>query len=142
MALIYGQDERLLNWASSRVGGIQFRPDATAIGWEREGEIRAVVVFDSFSAADCNMHIASDGTKRWMSKELLFAAFAYPFVQCGLRRVTGLVPAKNHAALSFDLHIGFKLEGQCRNALPDDDIIILGMTRGSCRFIAPEYRHD
>lgn len=142
MSLVYGENERLISWASERVGGIQFRPDAVAIGSERDGELVAVVVYDSFSEADCNMHIASDGTGMWMTKELLVSAFAYPFVQCGLRRVTGLVPAKNHTALKFDLHIGFEIEGHCRNALPDDDIIILGMTKGMCRFISPEHRHD
>ena len=57
-----------------------------------------------------------------------------------MRRVTALVPAKNTAALRFDLHLGFKQEGVVRHALPDDDIIILGLLREDCRFIPQEYR--
>lgn len=132
--LIYGEEDRLLPWAQERIGVI-FREDAKAIGLERDGEVVAVVVFDTFSPADACMHIASDGTKRWMSKELLLAAFAYPFVQLGLRRLTGLVPAKNKEALAFDEHIGFVREGYHPHACPDDDLVSLGLLRENCRFI-------
>jgi hypothetical protein len=139
--LIYGQEERLLPWATERCGVGDFRGDARAIGLERDGQVVAVVVFDGFSVADCNMHIASDGTRRWMNKSLLLASFAYPFVQLKLNRVTGLVPAKNVEAVAFDIHLGFEPEGRCAKALPDDDIIILGMLREKCRFITEEQRN-
>lgn len=132
--LIYGDEDRLLPWAQGRVG-VRFRRDAYAIGLEDDGELRAVVVYDSFSEVDCNMHIASDGTKAWMNKSLLLAAFAYPFTQLGLNRVTGLVPAKNTDALAFDEHIGFVREGYHPQACKDDDLVTLGLLRSNCRFI-------
>ena len=138
--LIYGEEHRLLPWARGRIGLQDFRRDAYTIGLERDGELVAVVVFDSFSDVDCNMHIASDGTARWMTKELLLAAFAYPFVQLRLNRVTGMVPAKNADALAFDEHLGFVREGYHRKAMPDDDIVSLGLLRENCRFIPKEYR--
>lgn len=139
--LIYGNEGRLLPWAEARIGMGKFRGDAFAIGLERDGQIVAVVVFDTFSAVDVHMHIASDGTRAWMSKSLLLAAFAYPFAQLKLNRVTGVVPAKNAEAVAFDLHLGFEPEGRCEKALPDDDIIILGMQRSRCRFITEEQRN-
>ena len=135
-AIIYGQEDRMLPWACERIGLGKFKGDAKTIGVERDGELVAVVVYDGFSECDCNMHIASDGLGNWLSRELLVRAFAYPFIQLGFRRVTGLVPARNAAALQFDQHLGFEYEGRCRNALPDDDLIILGMLRENCRFIA------
>lgn len=132
--LIYGCEDRLLPWAGARVG-VAFRADAYTIGLERNGQLAAVVVFDTFSEADCCMHIASDGTRAWMNKSLLVAAFAYPFVQLGLRRVTGMVPASNAEALAFDEHIGFVREGYHPHALPDDDLVSLGLLRERCRFI-------
>ena len=92
--IIYGHEETLLPWAQERVG-VPFRRDAYTLGLERNGSLVAVVVFDNFSDADCNMHVASDGTRSWLSKGLLLATFAYPFTQLGLRRVTAMVPAKN-----------------------------------------------
>ena len=133
--LIYGEEDRLLPWAQERIG-VSFRRDAYAIGLEKAGKIVAVVVFDNFSECDCNMHIASDGTRAWMNKSLLVSAFAYPFLQLRFNRVTGLVPAHNEAALAFDEHLGFVREGYHPKAGPDGgDLISLGMLRENCRFI-------
>lgn len=132
--LIYGQEERLLPWAQERIG-VVFRRDAYSLGLEKNGELVAVVVYDGFSEFDCNMHIASDGTSAWMNKSLLVSAFAYPFVQLKLKRVTGLVPAKNEAALKFDEHLGFQREGLHPKACGDDDMISLGLLKENCRFI-------
>jgi RimJ/RimL family protein N-acetyltransferase len=135
--LIYGEDERLLPWATERVGLDGFRSDARTIGYERDGELCAVAVFDGFSSVDCNIHIASDGSRRWLTREFLTAAFSYPFIQCGLRRVTGLVPAKNADALRFDQHLGFRREGYHHKAASNGgDLISLGMLREHCRFIS------
>lgn len=132
--LIYGQEDRLLPWAQERIG-VAFRRDAYTLGLEKNGELVAVVVYDGFSEFDCNMHIASDGTSAWMNKSLLVSAFAYPFMQLKLNRVTGLVPSKNEAALKFDEHLGFEREGLHRKACGDDDLISLGMLKENCRFI-------
>lgn len=137
-SVIYGQDEVLVPWAAKRIG-VPFDATARAIGLVQDGELRAVVVYDRFSEVDCCMHIASDGTRRWMSREYLVKVFAYPFVQLGLRRVTGLVAAKNADAMRFDLNIGFKIEGRMRQAMPDDDLMVLGMLREECRFLYPPY---
>ncbi|AFN39134.1 acyl-CoA N-acyltransferase [Burkholderia phage BcepMigl] len=139
--LIYNDDDRLIAWAKECIGVPAFRPDACAIGQERDGRLNAVVVFDGFSTVDCNIHIASDGSSHWLTREFLTAAFAYPFIQCGLRRVTGLVPAKNVAALKFDEHLGFRREGYHPRAAHDGDLVSLGMLREWCRFIPPESRH-
>jgi RimJ/RimL family protein N-acetyltransferase len=138
--LIYGEDDRILPWALERTGVVGFRHDARTIGYERDGDMVAVVVFDGFSDVDCNMHIASDGTRRWLTRELLTASFAYPFIQCGLRRVTALVPARNVDALRFDEHIGFRREGYHPCAAKDGDLVSLGMLREWCRFIPRESR--
>lgn len=128
-------------WAVEKIGAGQFRRDAYAIGLEKDGELVAVVVFDTFSAVDAHIHIASDGTRRWMNKDLLLATFATAFVQWKLNRLTGVVPSKNKQAIAFDEHLGFVHEGRCPEALKDDDIIILGMLRKRCRFITEEQRN-
>lgn len=138
--LIYGDTERLLAWAQERMG-MPFKFDAHCIGIEREGELSAVVVYDNFGEVDCNIHVVSDGSGSWLTKNLLSAVFVYPFVQLGLNRVTALVPAKNTEALSFDLHLGFVREGYHPKALPDDDLISLGMLRENCRFL-PKGAHQ
>jgi len=133
--VIYGCEDRHLPWAQERIGVI-FRDDAKTIGLERDGQIAAVVVFDTFSKTDACMHIASDGTRAWMTKSLLLAAFAYPFTQLGLLRLTGLVVASNEQALAFDENIGFVREGYHPQAGPNgEDLISLGLQKKNCRFI-------
>lgn len=134
--LIYGQDERLLQWAFERMA-FTARMDAKAIGWgdESTGNIKGVVIWDGFSECDCNIHVASDGSGHWLTRPLLIAAFSHPFLQWGRRRVTSLIPESNTNAIRFNRHLGFKQEGICRNAAPDGDIILMGMLREECRFI-------
>lgn len=139
-SLIYGDEERLLPWAASRVGIGDFRRDAYTIGLERDDNLVAVVVFDGFSTCDCNMHLASDGTGKWMNRAILAASFAYPFIQLRLNRVTGLVPATNEYALKLNEHLGFEREGLCRKALPDDDMVVMGLLRENCRWVPKENR--
>ena len=139
MGEIVYDDESMIHWAIEKIG-FEPRPDVRAIGWRENGSLRAVTLYDGFSECDCNMHIASDGSGNWLRRAFLVASFMHPFVQWRLRRVTGLVPAKNKDALRFDLHLGFKQEGYLQHALPDDDLYLLGMLRENCRYIPPEYR--
>lgn len=106
-----------------------------AIGLENDdGDLISGVVYNLYSGADIAMHVAGVGPN-WLSRSYLRAAFTYPFVQLGCRRVSGFVPASNAAARRFDEHVGFQREGLMRHALPDDDIIVYGMLREECRWI-------
>lgn len=140
MELIYDQQERLLEWAIDHIGIEAFRPDAKAIGLVREAGLVAVVVFDNFSKCDCNMHIASNGSRLWLNKAFLLASFSYPFTQLKLRRVTGLVPEGNEDALRFDQNLGFVIEGRHPDAETNGALISLGLLRRNCRFLPLEER--
>jgi RimJ/RimL family protein N-acetyltransferase len=144
--LDYENQNEITMWAEKIIGselsceGFELGHDSWGIGLRDNGELVAAVCYDRITACDCNVHLASDGSKRWLNREFLAAGFAYPFIQLGLRRITGVVPRKNIQALKFDLHIGFEVEGLCRNALPDDDVYILGMLRENCKYLPKEYR--
>ena len=136
--VVYENVDEMVVWAS-KIIGFQPRTDVTAIGWRESGSLRAVTLYDGFSECDCNIHIASDGSGNWLRRAFLIASFMHQFVQWRLRRVTGLVPAKNKDALLFELHVGFKQEGYLHHALPDDDLYVLGMLKENCRYIPTEY---
>jgi RimJ/RimL family protein N-acetyltransferase len=131
---------RIISWAEDKIG-CKFRPDAKAIAHYRDNKLAGVVVYDCFGECDCNIHVASDGNRRWVTKSYLAEVFAYPFLQCGFRRITGLVPYKNKPAIRFNTHLGFTVEGVCREALPDDDIVVMGMLKRDCRFIPRRCRN-
>lgn len=138
--IVYGQDSRFIPWAEEVIG-VKFRDDARTIGRvDRSGNIIAAVVFDTFSECDVNIHCASDGSRRWLTRDFLVSVFSFPFIQCGLRRITGIVASKNLDSIRFILHCGFSVEGRLHDAMPDDDVIIFGLRRADCRFIPKEYR--
>lgn len=134
--LILDQKERCGNWARCRAPHVASWGDwYQAIGWERRGALIAVVIFNSYSGVDISMHVRAIPGKRWLTREALRAAFRYPFIQLGCRRVTAEVPSRNTAALSFDKALGFQYEGTKRDGTVDDDIVILGMRRSECRWL-------
>lgn len=137
--VIADTDGKIITWAESRIG-IKFRPDAKAIARIDDGYIRVAVVYDTFSKHDCSIHVATDGSLSAVNREILFEAFKYPFIDCGLNRVTGYVEYANQKALRFDLHLGFKYEGLMREACDSGDVVVLGMLRKECRFIPKKYR--
>lgn len=128
-------------WAQSHIAlDSPFGDRAKAIMLFDDLTIVAATIYTDFTDRNLCMHIASDGTRRWMTRAFLFASFSYPFEQLGVARVTGLVAASNPAALRFDLHLGFRIEGRLRTASPDgSDLLVLGMLRQECRHLRAEH---
>lgn len=133
--VIYGQDERVCKWVADKVSESDFLL-ARAIGLEEDGELIAGVVYENYTGKNITMHVAAVPGKRWLNREFLFRSFAYPFLQLGCNRVTGLVKEDNHDARKFDEHLGFKKEGLLRKACDDgSDLILYGMLKEECRWI-------
>jgi RimJ/RimL family protein N-acetyltransferase len=133
--LLTTQHERVAAWVALQVGCDEHAwAQYTTLGLEKEGELVAGVVFESFTGTAANIHVAGVG-KYWMNRALLFATFDYAFRQLGLKRLTGLVEAANEHALAFDLHLGFEIEARMVDAVPSGDVIILRMTPDNCRFL-------
>lgn len=105
------------------------------IGLERDGELVAGVLFEGFNGNSIRMHVASDGTKKWMTREFLAVAFAYPFLQLKVKKILGLVDSMNENALSFDRALGFKTEHVIEDAGKTGSLVILSMSRDDCRWL-------
>lgn len=120
-------------WVQERMPYLVVWPDGVAIGVERDGDIIGGVVYEDSTPCNVNMHCAGEGY--WMTREAMRAFFIVPFLEWGKRRVTGLVPAGNDPMLRMMGHLGFTQEGYCRDAFPDDDLVIFGMRRDECKFI-------
>lgn len=133
--VIYGQDDRVIKWVGQRVDENDFG-NATAIGLEYDGNLIAGVVYNMYTEAGISMHVAAEPGKRWMNRDFLFRAFAYPFLQLRCNRVTGLVRVDNIEARRFDEHLGFVQEGVIRKGAVDGtDMILYGMLKEECRWL-------
>lgn len=136
MRRIVADKERVGEFVMARMPVPVSWTNYAAIGLERDDRIVAGVLYESMTKCDVNMHCAIDDPYA-VNFAYLFTVFDYPFNQCGLARVTGLVPASNTKTLEFDINkVGFKVEGYVRKALPNgENVVILGMLKEECRWL-------
>jgi RimJ/RimL family protein N-acetyltransferase len=132
---LYGHDKEVIAYVGPRVDEDNFGP-AIGIGQYKDGKIIAGVVYNLYNGPSICMHVAGEPGGRWLTRDFLFRAFAYPFIQLGCNRVTGLVRIDNMEARRFDEHLGFKQEGVIRKGASDGtDMILYGMLKEECRWL-------
>lgn len=131
--LVYGQG--VVEWVEQKLKPGSHYGTSVGLGWKRNGEIVCGVVYTDYSGTNINMHTASDGTKRWLTREFLRVVFDYPFNQLKVKRVTALVPQGNFAARKFDEHLGFIKEATLADAEPTGDLIVYVMRKENCRWL-------
>ena len=113
---------------------MQFSPYATFIGQEIDGEVKAVVAFDNILDKSCMMHTAAI-VPNWISKDLLWACFDYPFNILKVKVILASVASTNKEALKLDRHLGFVDKAYIEDAHLDGDLVILAMRRENCRWL-------
>lgn len=128
-------DEEVCRWVAQRTGGDYYAGSGKGIGLVRGGNLVAGVLYDNWTGRAIQMHVASDGSRKWLNREFLRVAFEYPFEQLKLNKVIGIVDSTNTDALRFDHHLGFVTEAIIKDAGRHGDLHILSMTRQQCRFL-------
>lgn len=107
------------------------------IGLERDGQLIAGVIIESYTGKAVWMHVAAIPGRRWVTRRLIAAVFGYIFGQLACTHVFGWVPAENEDARRFDEHLGFKHVNTLEGAGMDGgDVLIYRMNRADCRFLA------
>ena len=80
------------------------------------------------------MHTAAI-VPNWISKDLLWAAFDYPFNKLKVKVILASVASTNEEALKLDRHLGFVDKAYIEDAHIDGDLVILAMRRENCRWL-------
>ena len=131
----YERPHELVAWAEA-VLHLTFRDDVAAIGLERDAQLCAVVAYDTFTSTGVNVHVAAEPGRRWMTREFIQHAVAYPFLTCRFRRLTCIIPAGNVDSIRLAEHFGCQLEGRLREASDDgSDELIYGLLRRDCAWL-------
>lgn len=113
------------------------------LGLERDGCLVAGVVYEGFNGCNMFIHVAAEPGRRWLNRRFLYEVFYYPFVTCGVQRLTGYVEASNTEARRFDEHLGFAEEARLKGAASDGgDVILYVMHRQGCRFLNSRYGQE
>ena len=137
--IVWDDSDRVVKWTAKKLGEKTIYR-SVGIGLEMDGELIAGVVFADHDGHNVLMHVASDGSRHWMTPSYLAFCFHYPFLQLKCQRITGLVRAENYDAQRFDEHLGFIREGKLRRACADGtDMIVYGMLKEECRFLTGKY---
>ena len=114
--------------------GTRFDNNSVCIGQEINGEIGAVVAYTNFQDKSCCMHVASI-VPNWISKDLLWASFDYPFNKAKVKVILAAVSSNNDEALKLNRHLGFVDKAYIEDAHVDGDLVILAMRRENCRWL-------
>lgn len=135
--IIYGP--HVVAWVTEKLG---VHPDAygmhaQGIGVaDKTSTIRAGVVYCSNNGYNLHAHIASDGSKRWLTKSFLRAMFSYPFETLGVPRITATTAAANIDAQLWLHRTGFIHEATLVNAASNgDDLEIYRMFVEECLWL-------
>lgn len=132
--ILYDQHERVGKWTAE---GARFvwRPDMRAIGLERDGALVAGTAYEDFNGASIVIHQRNAGPGS-LTREFIFACFAFPFLQLGCQLLIGFTVANNASAIRMNEHLGFERTAVLPGAHPEGDIIIYTMRREACRFLS------
>ncbi|MFG0786186.1 MULTISPECIES: GNAT family N-acetyltransferase [Delftia] len=126
--------DAVLPFMQGLVPGLARSQDMRAIGLRRGGRLVAGVLYEGFNGRNLWMHVAAEPGARWLVRDYLRACFAYPFLVCGVERVSGYVNESNALARRFNQHLGFREEARLHGAAPDGgDVLIFVMWKKECR---------
>lgn len=137
--LVLDQHQRVAEWVAAQTGCTAGAwAGYVCLGLENEaGELLAGVVLESYNGRSANVHVAGVG-RQWMNRNMLVTFFHYCFNHLQLKRLTGLTPASNAAALAFNRHLGFEVEYVMPDGAPDGDLVIQVLRPENCRYIPKE----
>lgn len=102
---------------------------------DKTGELLGGVTYDGFTGNCIFMHQAGF-SKRWLTRDLLWCVFDYPFNQLGCVKVCGTIPSYREELLAFNERLGFRVETSIEDAYVGGDMLILSMRREDCRWLA------
>lgn len=125
-----GRQEEMVQYLKDKLQWIP-SPAARTIGSvDKDGRILGVVGYDNWNCASCTMDIA--GEPGWLSKQLIWAAFDYPFNVLGCNVVLSSIASTNKRSLSINERLGFKTECVIPSAHPKGDLVIRSLRKEDC----------
>jgi len=99
-----------------------------------EGELLGGVIYESLISNCVFMHQAGF-SKTWLSPDMLWLVFHYPFCQLKVDKVCGTVPFSKQELVDFNCRLGFQVEARIKDAYKDGDLVIMTMRKEDCRWL-------
>jgi len=117
----------------------EFPEPNSSIGiWDtEEKKLVGGVTYTNFSGREIMASIWLDD-KRALTRPILRDLFHYPFIVCGVVRLTTNARKGNEKSVKLTSRLGFEIEGELRRYFGDRDedaAIVFGMLKEECRWI-------
>lgn len=134
MPIVFNNKEhgRIISRAIPRQFNVESDPVISNV--REDGTLLGGVTFDGYTRSCIFMHQAGFDP-HWMTRDLLWAAFDYPFNQLGVVKVCGTIPSSDERLVRLNHKIGFVEECRVKDGYPGADMIVLSMTRDQCRWL-------
>ena len=108
----------------------------TGIVTKRHGEVIAAALYHEFNGSNVFMHVAGTPGTNWLTREMLYWCFHYPFMQLGCQRITGWIEDHNWASRHFAERTGWTHETTLEKASSTGgDVLIYRMMREDYRYV-------
>lgn len=137
MSLVVGKG--VVEWVAAKTNEFGNFGTDVGIGWLKDRQIVAGVAYANWNGPNVECHIASDGSKKWLSRQFLWAIFDYPFNQLGCNRITACVGEQNSQSRNFVVRLGLTLETTLEAAHPSGDLYIYRMWKKDCAWISQDF---
>ena len=131
--IVTDNQEELRQWIE-RILFQKMPEQSTFIGQKKDEQLVAVVAYCNFVENACGMHIGSIG-EHWMSKDLLWATFDYPFNKLKKKVIVVSLEASNEDAIRLNRHLGFRVETVIKDAHEYGDLMIMSMRAEDCKWL-------
>ena len=122
-------------WIFDRTGGGVYDGSWSTIAHVKDGQIVAACGYSHYTGDEVSIHIASDQTRRSVTKEFLNCVFEYPFQQLKVKRLYGWVPTQFPDCIKFCLKLGFTVDRVLKDTEIAGDVVIFSMTPEQCRWL-------
>lgn len=99
----------------------------------------AGVAYTDFNGTNIVAHIASDGSKNWMTKEYLWTIFDYPFSQAKVNRITCMIGSDNIESINLCERLGFNREASLEGAHPGGDLLIYRLWKRDAKWLSLDF---
>jgi RimJ/RimL family protein N-acetyltransferase len=108
----------VLDWVEQQLrlptGAFDRQTARSVIGVDDDYELIVATVFDSWKRQSVEATIATDGTKRWATRQYISAVYQYAFETAGKNRLNMATAADNDSALRMHKALGHTQEGYHR----------------------------
>lgn len=126
-----------LKWMQERIGcegdftANECRTIAhVAMHEDRPPEILAVVAINRWSPFACEGNIASNGSRRWLTRDFAFTVYDFVFRHADKSRFNFTVSVENQAAINMHEKLGHIFAAHLDDAFGENkDALIYGLTR-------------